>query len=80
MTEVYFNNCIMAKISNDEKRWRAEADADAMARYEEIMGDASRRAAAVKVAKTRAAELTKRASAMSRVVNSGSRTVKKTKI
>ena len=63
-------------MTQDEKRWRAEADADAMARYEEIMGDASRRAAAVKVAKTRAAELTKRASAMSRAASSGSRVPK----
>lgn len=69
----------MAKISSDEKRWRAESDAETMARYEEIMGDASRRAAAVKVAKQRAADLTKSANAMSRVANSGSRTVKKTK-
>lgn len=69
----------MAKILSDEKRWRAESDADTMARYEEIMGDASRRAAAIKVAKQRAADLTKRADAMSHVANSGSRTVKKTK-
>lgn len=66
-------------MSTDEKRWRAEADADAMARYEEIMGDASRRSAAVKVAKQRAAELTKRASAMSRAASkapTGSRVIK----
>lgn len=64
------------KIMNaDEKRWQAESDAETMARYEEIMGDASRRSAAVKVAKQKAADLTKRASAMSRVAG-GSRTPK----
>lgn len=67
----------MAKISSDEKRWRAESDAETMARYEEIMGDASRRAAAVKIAKQKAADLTKRAGVMSRV--SGSTSTPKTR-
>ena len=58
------------KMSADEKRWQAESDAETMARYEEIMGNASRRNAAIKVAKTKAADLTKRASAMSRVASS----------
>ena len=56
----------LKSISADEKKWRAEADADAMARVEEIMADSSRRSAAIKVAKQRATELTKRANAMSR--------------
>lgn len=56
-------------ISADEKRWRAESDAETMARYEEIMNDSARRTAAIKVAKTRAAELTSRANAMNRVAS-----------
>ena len=63
------------KLSVNEKKWQAESDAETMARYEEIMGDASRRSAAVKVARERAADLTKRASVMSRVAG-GSRTPK----
>ena len=55
------------QMTADEKRWRAETDADAMARYEEIMQDKSRRDAATKVARERAADLTKRANIMSRV-------------
>ena len=51
----------------DEKKWQAESDADTMARYEEIMADASRRKAAISAAKTRAADLTKRANVMNRV-------------
>lgn len=52
------------KLSFDEKKWQAESDADTMVRYQEIMSDKSRRNAAIKAAKTRAAELTKRAQAM----------------
>ena len=65
----------MAKLSADEKKWQAESDAETMARYEEIMGDASRRAAATRVARQKAADLTKRANAMSRVAT-GSRVPK----
>lgn len=57
------------KMSAEQKRWQAESDAETMARYEEIMNDSTRRNAAIKVAKTRADELNKRASAMSRVAN-----------
>lgn len=58
----------MAKsLSREERIWRAEADADTMARYEEIMGDARRRAAAIAAAKKQASDLTKRANAMSKV-------------
>lgn len=56
-------------MSAEQKRWQAESDAETMARYEEIMNDNTRRNAAIKVAKTRADELNKRASAMSRVAN-----------
>jgi hypothetical protein len=54
----------------NEKRWQAESDAETMARYEEIMNDSKRRAAAIKVAKDRAADLTKRANAMQKVAGS----------
>jgi hypothetical protein len=56
-------------MTADEKRWRAESDADTMARYEEIMADASRRKAAMSMARKRADELTKRANAMNRVAS-----------
>lgn len=57
----------MAKsLSRDERIWRAEADAYTMARYEEIMGDARRRAAAIAAAKKQASDLTKKANAMSK--------------
>lgn len=60
-------------MTADEKRWRAESDADTMARYEEIMADASRRKAAMSMAKKRADELTKRANAMNRVAKTKSK-------
>ena len=56
-------------MTAEERRWRAESDADTMARYQEIMGDAKRRAAAAKVAKTRASDLMKSANAMQKVAN-----------
>lgn len=62
-------------VKFNEKKWQAEMDADTMARYEEIMADAKRRSAAVKVAKEKANELNKRANAMSRVA--GGKPVKK---
>lgn len=49
------------KLSKEDLAWRAESDAETMARYEEIMSDASRRNAAVKAAKEKAADLNKRA-------------------
>jgi hypothetical protein len=52
------------KMTLDEKRWRAESDAETMARYQEIMSDSSRKAAAIKAAKAKANDLTKRAQAM----------------
>ena len=52
------------KMTADEKKWRAESDAETMARYQEIMQDKARKNLAIKAAKTRAAELTKRAQAM----------------
>lgn len=52
------------KMTADEKRWRAESDAETMARYQEIISDANRKKAAIAAAKTKASELTKRAQAM----------------
>lgn len=60
----------------DETRWRAEEDARTMARYEEIMSDSKRKAAAVKEAKRQADDLNKRAGIMNRVAGS-KKTVKK---
>ena len=54
----------MAKMSADEKRWQAESDANTMMRYQEIMSDKKRMAAAQKAAKRQADALTKRANAM----------------
>lgn len=52
---------------NKELQWQAEDDASTMARYQEIMGDKARMNRAIKVAKSKAADLTKRASVMQNV-------------
>lgn len=57
----------MASQKRDELRWQAENDAQTMASYQEIMGDKARMNRAIKVAKSKAADLTKRASAMQSV-------------
>ncbi len=57
----------MASQKRDELRWQAESDAQTMANYQEIMGDKARMNRAIKVAKSKAADLTKRASAMQNV-------------
>ena len=57
----------MASQKRDELRWQAESDAQTMASYQEIMGDKARMDRAIKVAKSKAADLTKRASAMQNV-------------
>lgn len=68
----------MAKqMTTEEKRWRAENDAETMARYQEIMSDASRRTAAVKAAREKAADLTKRAEAMKQAGRPAEKTAKK---
>jgi len=51
----------------DEQRWQAESDASTMATYQEILQDKARMNRAIKVAKSKAADLTKRASAMQSV-------------
>ena len=60
----------MVKMT-EEKRWQAESDAETLARYEEIMADSQRKKAAVSMAKKKATELNKRASAMNKVAGSG---------
>ena len=54
----------MAKMSADEKRWQAETDANIMMKYQEIISDKARMAAAQREAKKQAEALTKRANAM----------------
>lgn len=69
----------MTKLSAKEKQWQAESDAETMARYEEIMQDASRRKAAISKAKERADDLNKRAAAMNKVAGTKSTTIKRKK-
>lgn len=57
----------MTSQKREELRWQAESDAQTMASYQEIMGDKARMNRAIKVAKSKAADLTKRASAMQNV-------------
>lgn len=57
----------MASQKRDELRWQAESDAQTTASYQEIMGDKARMNRAIKVAKSKAADLTKRASVMQNV-------------
>lgn len=57
----------MTSQKRDELRWQAESGAQTMASYQEIMGDKARMNRAIKVAKSKAADLTKRASAMQNV-------------
>lgn len=52
---------------NKKLQWQAEDDANTMVNYQEIMRDKARMNRAIKVAKSRAADLTKRASAMQNV-------------
>lgn len=57
----------------EKLKWQAESDASTMAAYQEIMSDKARMARAVKVAKQRANDLTKRANVMSSVASTYSR-------
>lgn len=58
---------IKSSMNKDDLRWQAESDADTMARYQEIMGDKARMNRAIKVARTKAQDLSKRATAMQNV-------------
>ena len=53
--------------TSDEMKWQAESDASTMATYQEIINDKARMNRAIKVAKTKAADLSKRASVMQNV-------------
>ena len=57
----------MVRQSKDDLRWQAESDAQTMATYQEIMGDKSRMNRAIKVARSKAADLSKSANAMQSV-------------
>lgn len=57
----------------DEQKWQAESDARTMAEYQQIINDKARMGRAIKVAKTQAADLTKRASAMQSVAKTNCR-------
>lgn len=58
--------------SLDEQKWQAESDAHTMATYQEIMQDKARMNRAIKVAKSQAADLTRRANAMQSVARTKS--------
>lgn len=55
--------------TKQEMKWQAESDASTMAAYQEIINDKARMARAVKVAKAKANDLTKRANAMQSVAS-----------
>lgn len=55
--------------TKQEQQWQAESDASTMAAYQEIINDKARMARAVKVAKAKASDLTKRANAMQSVAS-----------
>lgn len=59
----------MAKLKKVENSWQADYDADTMARYEEIMADAKRRNAAIKVARKKAKDLESSANNMKKVAS-----------
>ncbi len=63
--------------SSEELRWQAESDAQTMATYQEIMGDKARMSRAIKVARSQAADLTKRANAMQNVAKTKSSSKRK---
>lgn len=62
---------------NEELKWQAESDASAMATYQEILADKARMNRAIKVAKSRAQDLTKRATAMQNVAKTKSTSKRK---
>lgn len=63
----------MAGISADEKRWRAESDARALAEANVISTDPTRLKAAQTAAKRIAAEQMKQASAIQKVAKTGAK-------
>lgn len=67
----------ISRSSSDELKWQAESDASIMASYQEIMNDRARMNRAIKVAKTKAADLSKRATAMQNVARTKTTSRKK---
>lgn len=63
--------------NSEELRWQAEDDARVMATYQEILGDKTRMNRAIKVAKSQAADLTKRANALQNVARTKSSSKRK---
>lgn len=63
----------MVSNKKQELKWQAESDASTMATYQEIMNDKARMRRAINVAKSRAADLSKRASAMQSVAKTGTK-------
>lgn len=63
--------------NSEELRWQAESDAQTMATYQEIMGDKARMNRAIKVARSKAADLTKRANALQNVAKTKSSSKRK---
>ena len=63
----------MASSKQNELRWQAESDATTMATYQEIMNDKARMRRAINVAKSKAADLSKRAIAMQSVAKAGTK-------
>lgn len=63
--------------SRDELRWQAESDAQTMATYQEIMEDKARMNRAIKIARSQAADLTKRANALQNVAKTKSSSKRK---
>lgn len=63
--------------SSEELRWQAESDAQTMATYQEIMRDKARMNRAIKVARSQAADLTKRANALQNVAKTKSSSKRK---
>ena len=52
------------KLSSMDKQWQTEEDARALARYQEMMSNSKRKAAAMKQLKSQVSELEKRVNAM----------------
>lgn len=61
----------------EDLKYQAESDAYTMAQYQEIISDKARMNRAIKAAKVRANDLTKRANAMQSVAKTKSTTRKK---
>lgn len=70
-------NKITQSSMREEQKWQAESDASTMATYQEIMADKARMNRAIRVAKSKAQDLTKRANAMQSVARTKSSSSKR---